>query len=93
MGLSLSVSLAVSACKGKPEPAAEPPPPPASCATASDCPEHWVCLGGRCTDPSSTAIYSDPSNAVTPDKVEREVEQAGQKHEQDVDRAVEEAEK
>jgi hypothetical protein len=88
--------LSLSACKdrkpGGPEPGAVTAPAAASCASDSDCPEKWVCLASRCANPSSSAIYTDPSRAVTPDKVEREMEQVGQQHEQDIDRQVEAAE-
>jgi len=88
--LSLLLLLSLSACRGRKKSEAEPKPPaPAACAANADCPEHWVCLASRCTDPGSTAIYSDPSNAVTPEKVEREVEQVGEKHQRDIDQAVE----
>jgi hypothetical protein len=89
--------LCLPACRdsrqGAPEPAAEPAPAAAvSCGGNSDCPETWICLAGKCTDPSEGAIYSDPSNAVTPDKVEREMEQLGQQRDQDIDRRIEGAE-
>ena len=95
---SLLAWAALSGCRDrKPsEPGTETVPAsasgPASCASNSDCPEKWICLASRCANPSSAAIYTDPSKAVTPDKVEREVEQVGQRHEQAIDEQVEAAE-
>ncbi len=87
--------LCVSACKDSkqnaPEPEPETAPAPAACATDSDCPDTWICLASKCSNPNPAAIYTDPSNAVTPDKVGREIEQLGQQREQDVDREVESA--
>lgn len=86
--------LCLPACRDSgqsaPAPAAEQAPAAAvSCAGNSDCPETWICLAGKCTNPSEGAIYSDPSNAITPDKVEREMEQLGQQRDQDIDRRIE----
>jgi hypothetical protein len=85
--------LCLPACsdkQGAPAPAAQQAPAaPASCADRSDCPETWICLAGKCTNPSEAAIYSDPANAITPDKVEREMEQIGQQRDQEIERRIE----
>jgi hypothetical protein len=50
-------------------------------------------LARKCTNPSESAIYSDPSNAITLDKVEREMrEPIGQQRDPDIDRRVEDFE-
>lgn len=95
---SLAAWAALSGCRDRrpSEPGAEAAPAstsgPASCASDTDCPEKWICLASRCANPGPAAIYTDPSVAVTPDKVEGEVEQVGQRHEQDIDEQVEAAE-
>lgn len=44
------------------------------CEETADCEDGWVCLDGECANSASGAIYTDPANAVTPDKVKREIE-------------------
>ncbi len=44
------------------------------CEGNDDCEEGWVCLDGECANAASGAIYTDPSNAVTPDKVKAQVD-------------------
>jgi hypothetical protein len=46
-----------------------------ACSSKDDCPTAWVCLAGRCADPSTAAWVEHPSNAVTPQKVKEDVEQ------------------
>ncbi len=84
--------LCLPACRDSTQSApgpAEQAPSPVSCSGNADCAENWICLAGKCTNPSEGAIYSDPSNAITPDKVEREMEQIGQQRDQDIDRRIE----
>ena len=91
---SLLVTIAFLAgfagCKGKATessgPATDPAEAEVACTTDDDCDGTLTCMGGACVDTSSKAIYTDPSNAVTPDKVQREVQQRTQ---QAVDRADE----
>jgi hypothetical protein len=88
--LVLAVLLAVSGCRSKGRASEDDRLPSAThCASDSDCAGGWTCLGGECADPRPGAIVSDPASAVTPDKVRRELEQAGQKHENDIDRSLE----
>ena len=65
----LAVSSVLAGCESN-----KPPPPPGACKADPDCADGWVCLAGRCTDPAAGAIITDPSNAVTPDKIKRELE-------------------
>ena len=51
------------------------PDAPVTCAESADCKTGWVCLAGRCADPSAAAVYEHPQNAVTPEKVKNEVDQ------------------
>jgi len=46
-----------------------------TCETNDDCEAGWVCLAGECANSASGAIYTDPSHAVTPDKVKNQVDQ------------------
>jgi hypothetical protein len=85
--LVLAVALSLVGCTKKK--AAPSPAEAASCTSAADCSDGMVCLAGACTKSSSGAIYTDPSNAVTPDKVKRDFEQRGAQHAEDVDKALE----
>jgi len=87
--LGLAVLLSVCGCKGKKGSSEDAPAPVTRCASDTDCSAGWVCLDGKCADPGTGAIYGDPANAVTPDKVKRELEQTGQEHERDLDRSLE----
>jgi len=55
------------------------------CRSNAQCANGWACLDNKCVDPSSAALYTHPSNAVTPDKVKREVEHQVQVHQQQLD--------
>jgi hypothetical protein len=77
----------VAACKGGKKKEAEPAEATA-CSSDDDCEDGWVCLAKKCANPSSGAIYDDPANAVTPEKVQQQVEQTGQQHEKDIDKAL-----
>ena len=63
-----------------------------TCAQNSDCAEGLVCLADKCADPSAKALYTDPGNAVTPEKVKQHVEAIGEKARRDLDEAVDPAE-
>ncbi len=73
-----------SGCRGKP-PAEAGPKKARACNTSDDCETGWVCLANACADMRSKAIYTDTANAVTPDKVKRELEQKLRAHEKKLD--------
>jgi len=84
--LALALAFGGAACGGdKKADSSEEPQAPVACSTDDDCTGGLTCLGGECTDTSAKALYDkDSTNAVTPDKVQREVQQRSQQH---VDRA------
>ncbi len=86
--VALAALLAASsAChKSKPADTSSKPKP---CAADSDCAQGWVCLAHACADPRASAVYTHPSNAVTPEKVKQQVEQVGAEHEADIDKRLE----
>jgi hypothetical protein len=87
--LLVLVLLSVSGCRSKGRASEDDRTPSEThCASDSDCAGGRTCLGGECADPRPGAIASDPASAVTPDKVRRELEKAGQQHEQDLDRSL-----
>ncbi|MCP4447553.1 MAG: hypothetical protein GY811_19765 [Myxococcales bacterium] len=45
-----------------------------TCESNSDCEPGWVCLEEECANAASGAIYTDTTNAVTPDKVRGQIE-------------------
>ncbi len=72
LGIPLLVLVACSSNKGnsdEPEESA-----PMSCESTEDCDDNMVCLAGECASTRSTDIYTDPANAVTPQKVKAEIE-------------------
>lgn len=80
-----ALALSTAACGGDKKPAEAAAEAPATCSSNADCDDGLTCLGGECTDTSAKALYDgDSTNAVTPEKVQREVEQRSQQH---VDRA------
>jgi hypothetical protein len=80
--LSLSALASLPAgCKGK-----TPPSAPKSCQKDTDCPDPLICLAGACADPRESAIYTNPSQAVTPQKVKQQVEQTNQQIEDKLDK-------
>ena len=89
LGIALLLGSLLVACGAKKT--AEPPPAgddEPECETSADCEGNWQCLGGECVDTSSRAIYTDPSNAVTPEKVKREVEKRQRQHTEQVDKSL-----
>jgi len=62
-----------------------------ACETDQDCPARWLCLAGACADPSSKAVYTDPKNAVTADKVKKHVEQVNDQHDKAMDDVMKKA--
>lgn len=87
--LVVLVLVSLASCKGDQKKKAKPGAQPARCSQDADCDSGWVCLAGACTDPSAGAIYTDPSNAVTPDKVKQHVEDTAAQHGKDIDQALE----
>ena len=69
--IAVSVGL-LGACSDKKNPAEEPEI--AKCESNEDCEQGEVCLANECASAASGAIYTDPSKAVTPDKVKRHVD-------------------
>ena len=88
LAMVLALGFAVSACSGKKAPESEPEEDEVECQTNSDCEGNLQCLGNECVDTSSKAIYSNPSNAVTPEKVKREVELRQRAHTEQVDKSL-----
>src|SRR5262249_19876665 len=72
-------ALALAACKQHRGTAASQQPD--HCTSNADCADGWVCLAEKCADPRASALYSDPASAVTPDKVQRQLEQTAAQHE------------
>ena len=83
--------LALLALAGCPKSAPEATAGPKACASSTDCPSGWVCLAKTCAHAAPGAIYTDTSNAVTPDKVKREVEQQLQAHDDKMDNLMKKA--
>jgi hypothetical protein len=86
-----AIGLVVVAACGRSK-AAPPVEPPDSCKVDKDCPEGWHCLGAKCANPASGAIYTDPAHAVTPEKVKDQVEKVNAQHEENVDDKMKKAE-
>jgi hypothetical protein len=86
LALSLLVLGLLPACNDKPSGAAAQPE---SCESDSDCKDGWTCLAQACADPRSGGIYSDPTTAVTPDKVKKEIELRTQQHAADNEKSLE----
>jgi hypothetical protein len=72
--------------------AAEEEPEIASCETNEDCEQGEVCLAKECASAASGAIYTDPSRAVTPDKVKAHVEMINEQAQKRADDILNEAE-
>ena len=93
--LPAALAIALAACSDdEAEAPAEPQAEveetrPAECTTDQDCEAQMVCLAGACTKAAAGAIYTDPSNAVTPDKVQGDLEQRGAQHGENIDKALE----
>jgi hypothetical protein len=60
----------------------------AECDVDGDCGHNEMCIDGDCVSANSKAIYTRPSNAVTPEKVKHEVEKRTQAHEKRVDESL-----
>ena len=71
---------AVAAC-----PKAEPVK---SCESTDDCPSGWICLAKKCANPRASALIVNPGSAVTPVKVQKEVEQIQNKYMGGVDKMM-----
>ena len=57
-----------------------------TCKSNGDCPSGWVCLGGECADPSSKAVFTDPSHRVTGEKMKRQIEQSNDDRDKQIER-------
>ncbi len=79
----------LASCSGKKKPAADQAEQASRCEDNSDCEESEVCLDGACASTAPGAIYSDPQNAVTPDKVKAEVERINKAAEDRADKELE----
>lgn len=62
---------------------------PLACESNQDCEAGWVCLDGECASAASGAIYTDPANAVTPDKVRGEIEKIQENSQKRADEILE----
>ncbi len=87
--LSLCVSL-FAACGDKKK--GEQEAQAASCESNSDCAQGEVCLAKECAKASPGAIYTDPENAVTPEKVKDHMDMINKAAEERVDAILKEAE-
>jgi hypothetical protein len=63
-----------------------------ACETNADCAQGEVCLAKECASAAPGAIYTDPSSAVTPDKVKKEMEMINKAAEDRMNKMMEEAE-
>lgn len=64
----------------------------ATCESNADCQQGEVCLAKVCASAAPGAIYTDPSSAVTPDKVKAQMDMVNKAAEERVDKILEEAE-
>ena len=64
----------------------------AACESNTDCKQGEVCLAKVCTSAAPGAIYTDPQNAVTPDKVKAHMDMVNKAAEERVDKILDEAE-
>ena len=90
--LLLALAAAVPACGKSKKPAEQAEEGDESarvCESNDDCEAGWVCLDGECANSASGAIYTDPGNAVTPDKVRGEVERIQQQAQERADKILE----
>ena len=88
LALALLAPLGLGGCHKEPPPPAEPKP----CHSNDDCTAPQICLAYECTDPRPGAIYTDPGNAVTPDKVKKDVEEKLNQEQQQRERKTENVE-
>jgi hypothetical protein len=61
----------------------------AACETNSDCAQGEVCLAKACASAAPGAIYDDPANAVTVDKVKAQMDMINKQAEERMDEALE----
>lgn len=59
-----------------------------ACESNEDCQTGWACLDGECASTVTKDIYADPGNAVTPEKVKRELEKRTKQHADRVDKVL-----
>ncbi len=87
LSLTLAVGLAVGCGKGKKNTKSEE----ASlvCESDDECEAGWVCLDGECANAASGAIYTDPANSVTPDKVKGQIEKIQENSQKRADEILE----
>lgn len=64
----------------------------AACETNGDCQQGEVCLANLCAKTNPGAIYTDPKNAVTSDKVKAQMDAINKAAEERVDKILDEAE-
>lgn len=84
-GSALAIAIAMTSC-GKSNKEAQPQEEEvSSCESTADCGESMVCLDGECASTKGGAIYTDTKNAITPDKVRKEIEAIGDKRQQRYD--------
>jgi hypothetical protein len=90
-GLSLAVLSLAAGCSDKKK-SAEEEPKSAACESNADCGQGEVCLAKECAKAAPGAIYTDPQNAVTPDKVKEHMEMINKAAEERMEKALEGAE-
>jgi len=88
LAIAFVLCLSVSGCGGKKNAPPAEEEDEVGCDSNSDCESGWQCLDHECVDTSSKAIYTHPSNAVTPEKVKREVERRQEEHTKRVDESL-----
>ena len=81
--LALTLALVTVACGDK-QPAATKPRP---CQPERACPQGRLCLAQECVDPSIRG-YAHPETAVTPQRIEKEIQDRTQVHTDRVEKAM-----
>ena len=88
----LSSMLAIGACSDNKKNSVDEATKEAACESNADCQQGEVCLAKVCASAAPGAIYTNPSNAVTPDKVKAQMDMVNKAAEERVDKILEEAE-
>ena len=88
LALAFGASATALGC-GKDKKAEPTEAEPLTCESNQDCEAGWVCLDGECASAASGAIYTDPANAVTPDKVRGEIEKIQENSQKRADEILE----
>ncbi len=82
------MTLAILACGGDKKADTSGDEKTVECESNADCEDGLVCLDSECADPSVKAHFTDPSRAVTPQKVKREVDKRTEEHRKRIDKSL-----